>query len=53
MGLLSLFQRQTDPAGDAPAAEPDAVAAGRTRPPATSPTLSPDSTGPTSPTGAT
>lgn len=31
MGLLSLFQRQTDPAGDAPAAEPDAVAAARTR----------------------
>ena len=31
MGLLSLFQRQTDPAGDAPAAELDAVAAARTR----------------------
>ena len=31
MGLLSLFQRKTDPAGDAPAAEPDAVAAARTR----------------------
>jgi len=31
MGLLSIFQRQSDPAGDAPAAEPDAVAAARTR----------------------
>lgn len=31
MGLLSLFQRQTEPAADAPAAEPDAVAAARTR----------------------
>ncbi len=31
MGLLSLFQRQSDAAADAPAAEPDAVAAARTR----------------------
>ena len=31
MGLLSLFQRQTDSASDAPGAEPDAVAAARTR----------------------
>ncbi len=31
MGLLSFFQRQTDAPADAPAAEPDAVAAARTR----------------------
>ncbi|MES2716367.1 MAG: SPOR domain-containing protein [Pseudomonadota bacterium] len=31
MGLLSFFQRPTDAAADAPAAEPDAVAAARTR----------------------
>ncbi len=31
MGLLSLFQRNTEPAADAPSAEPDAVAAARAR----------------------
>jgi DedD protein len=31
MGLLSIFQRQTDSAAESPAAEPDAVAAARTR----------------------
>jgi DedD protein len=31
MGLLSIFQRQTDTAAEPPAAEPDAVAAARTR----------------------
>ena len=31
MGLLSIFQRQTDTPADAPQAEPDAVAAARTR----------------------
>lgn len=31
MGLLSIFQRQTDPAAEPAAAEPDAVAAARTR----------------------